>query len=422
LQRANGFEATVQPGLEQDAEFEDTAAEWIDVDGDNDMDLYVGSGGNHVAPRTRFLQDRIYINDGSGNLTLSPGALPLNGFNTSVVIGVDIDEDGDTDIIALSRNIPFNYGTDPRSFVFENDGNGTFKDVTQEKAPRLRYPGLITDATLADITGDGSNELILVGEWMAPKVFSITPNGILPIETALNEYAGWWSSVHSSDLDGDGDSDLVIGNIGENFYLSASDDAPLKLWISDFDGNGDVENIISRRIDGKDVPVPLKRELTEQLASLKKQNLKHADFAKRSIQDLFTAEQLRNTAVKEISIMSSVVAWNEGNGKFDIQKLPPQAQFTCICGIECSDINGDNITDILLVGNDYGFAPQFGRLDAVSGYTLLGTKDRKFTNVQPGLEFTGQGRDIQAIDIAQTRHYIVAVNNERPVIFKLRED
>jgi hypothetical protein len=120
--------------------------------------------------------------------------------------------------------------------------------------------------------------------------------------------------------------------------------------------------------------------------------------------------------------MSTVIAWNQGGGKFEIVTLPPEAQFTCICGITCDDVNGDGITDILLVGNDYGFAPQFGRLDAVSGYTLLGDGKGNYRSISGGLDFNGQGRAIDRIGIGNTPHFIVAVNNEQPVIFKITED
>ena len=70
---------------------------------------------------------------------------------------------------------------------------------------------------------------------------------------------GWWQSVAAADLDQDGYDDLVLGNMGENFYLRPDSTHPVKLWINDFDGNGNVEKVFTRTINDRDVPVFLKR-------------------------------------------------------------------------------------------------------------------------------------------------------------------
>ena len=92
------------------------------------------------------------------------------------------------------------------------------------------------------------------------------------------------SAMSVGDFDGDGRQDIVLGNIGENFYLQPDLQNPVKLWINDFNNNGTNDKILTRTVDGQDKPVFLKHEIQEQIPSLKKQNLKHADYAKKSMQ------------------------------------------------------------------------------------------------------------------------------------------
>ena len=202
---------------------------------------------------------------------------------------------------------------------------------------------------------------------MAPVIFSYNGIGFEKVESNLSEYEGWWYAIESDDFDQDGDEDLVLGNLGENFYLKASKDAPLKLWVNDFDQNNQADKIITRTIDGKDMPVALKRDLTEQISSLKKQSLKHVDYANKSIQDLFPAELLANSLVRQANFLKTVIAKNNGDGKFEIVVLAPEVQLSCINDALFTDLNDDGYSDLVMGGNNYDLLPQFSRLDASFG-------------------------------------------------------
>ena len=225
-------------------------------------------------------------------------------------------------------------------------------------------------------------------------------------------------------MDGDGDNDLVLGNYGENFYLKPGENNPVKLWVNDFDFNGIPDKIFSRRVDGKDVTVFLKKDFTDALPSLKKEILKHHAFAGKTIQSLFRPELLKTASVKTFNYSKSCIAYNEGNGNFKIIELPFIAQLSSINSILCKDINQDGKADLIFGGNITNCLPQFGRLDANYGTVLINSGNREFTEMpssQTGISITGMVRDIVMIGGNNNNYLLFLRNNDYPVLYKLRE-
>ena len=421
MQTPKGFEQRPQKVFSAFAEFEDGPVLFVDCDNDGDLDLFVGTAGNNRAPSSREMQNRLYFNDGKGNFEIRTGALPLNEGNTSVVIANDWDRDGDKDLFVGSRNISANYGPSPASYLLVNDGKGKFTDVAATDNEDIAHVGLVTSAVWVDLIGDGNEELVIAGEWMAPRVFKFNGKKFTEEKTTMASLHGWWQSIAYADLDKDGDQDLVLGNIGENFYLSPDSANPVKLWVKDFDGNRSIDKIITRTFEGKDKTVFLKRELTDQLPTLKKENLKHADFANKSIEQLFSPDVLKDALVRTFDYPSSCIAINEGGGKFTIRKLPVQVQLSSLNALFITDINSDGYPDIIGGGNNFGFIPQFGRLDASSGHVLLNNGKGGFNWIprnRTGMEVSGQIRDIKAIQTPSGTRFLVLQNDQFPVLFK----
>jgi hypothetical protein len=341
--------------------------------------------------------------------------------NISVAAANDFDGDGDVDLFVGASNVPYNYGVSPDSYLYVNDGKGHFTDIAKTRNPDIAHIGMVTGAVWANLTEDKQKELIIVGEWMAPRIFSYTGDRFNEVKTDLGDLFGWWKTVSAADMDGDGDLDLALGNIGENFYLHPNRQSPVRMWINDFDQNGSIEKIITHTIEGKDMPVFLKREMTDQLPSLKKQNLQHREFAKKSIQELFDAELIGKATVKQINYTASCIAVNEGNGKFTIQELPAPAQFSCVNTIKCTDINQDGKTDLILGGNEFGFQPQFGRLDACAVTVLLNTGNvgalKSLDTRESGLRLEGAVRDIVEIKGAKNNYLIILQNDSYPALY-----
>lgn len=424
VQQAGKLVPKPNKDFEVAAFFEDTAVAFFDADGDGDQDLIVGTGGNESNPDERLYINRLYVNDGKGNFTFNNKALPFNGMNTSCLAIYDYDQDGDLDIFVGTRSQPKKYGLTPQQQILQNDGKGIFKNVTKTVAKELEYAGMVRAAIWEDLDGDQSKELILVGDWMSPKIFKITNNVFLELKSGLENYHGFWGAVKSVDIDNDGDKDLVLGNIGENFALKASKEQPLKLWVGDLDDNQLLDKVLTKTYNGKDVPVFLKREMMEQFPKLKSQNLKHEEYAKRSIQDLFDSQALSKSQVTTVNTFKSAYAINDGKGNFTIKQLPISTQISCINAIETMDINQDGYNDIILAGNFVGFIPQFTRLDACRGVVLINDKKGGFVtqrNIDTGFVTEGEVRDLKFMELGQKPYLISFSNNRKPQFFTISQ-
>lgn len=419
-----GFVKNDQPLFHQFPDFEDATALFFDADKDGDLDLYIGAGGNTNPPLSRQLQHRLYKNDGKGNFSLDAKAFPVNGANIAVAVANDFDGDGDMDLFVGGRSVPHDYGMNPQSYLYVNDGNGHFTDATKTICQQLVKLGMITGAVWADVTGDAKKELIVVGEWMTPYIFTYANGKFSSVKTELSNLSGMWQTVATADVNGDGKQDILLGNIGENFYLRPTADKPVKLFINDFNQNGNVDKILTYSINGKDMPVFLKREFADQIPIIKKQNLRHEEYAKKSIQELFSQELMKKSLVKQFNYSSSTVAVNEGNGKFTIQKMPSMIQLSSVNAIHSVDVNKDGIQDLVLGGNLYHFLPQFERLDASFGDVLINDGKGQFTWVpqkNSGLNVVGEVRDIVSLKSKNDSSLLFLRNNDYPVMYKLHK-
>ncbi|MBA2245839.1 MAG: VCBS repeat-containing protein [Gemmatimonadetes bacterium] len=422
-QRDGRFVSTSQAVLQQDSVSEDLGAVFFDATGNGHLDLYVVSGGSEFSDLASPLQDRLYLNDGRGNFRKAEDHLPTMMTSGSRVVALDFDGDGHTDLFVGGRVAPGRYGLDPASVLLRNDGRGRFTDVTAQVAPDLARIGMVTDALWQDVDGDGRPDLVVVGEWMPIAIFRNMGRGKLERMDVpgLEKSHGWWNRIVAGDFTGDGRVDFVVGNLGLNTRLRAAADEPATMYVKDFNRNGFVEQIVSYYNNGASYPLVLRDDLIKSLSFLKTRFLKYADYAERSATDIFTPEALADAVLKEAHTFATTLVRNNGDGSFTLVPLPTEAQFAPVYGILASDLDGDGKLDLLLAGNFDGVKPEIGRMSASYGLFLRGDGKGNFAPVraaQSGFLVPGQARDIQRIRTQEGELYVVARNNDRPLVFR----
>jgi hypothetical protein len=415
---AGTFTLKGNQSLSNDGEFESTCGALFDQDGDGDLDLMIGSGGNEIEKDRGFYQLRLYKNDGNGNFTKDLNSLPPVVGNFSTLEAEDYDQDGSVDIFLGARSVPGNYGLPPRSYLLRNV-NGTFIDKAPEAIGNI---GMVTDASWTDVDGDGDADLVVVGDWMPVSVF-LNDNGKFEHTSEIANSSGWWTRIEAADLDADGDQDFVLGNWGLNTKFKASPEKPLTMYVNDFDQNGKSEFILNwyPPRDQQEYPFASKMDLTRQLPGLRKVILKYEDYAYKTYDSLFNPEIRERSIAYTGERLESSILWNNGDGTFDLSSLPLEAQIAPVYGIMADDLDGDGHQDIWMGGNFYALKPQVGRCDASRGVFLKGSGDGSFEFVDPrkaGIYITGEVRDAKVFNTKSGKKLLVARNNDSMLQFE----
>ena len=328
------------------------------------------------------------------------------------------------DLFVGGRHVPFSYGLLPRSYLWRNDsdkGGVRFTDVTATVNSRLENPGMVTSALWTDFNGDSWPDLIIAGEWMPIMMFENQKGTLVEHEfPELNNSNGWWTSVFSADIDGDGDDDYLVGNAGTNLQFRASVEEPVQLFAGDFNEDGTIDPILCYYIQGKSYPMASRDELLDQMTSLRKKFIKYADYADATINDIAPAGLLEKAYRLEAYRLESV--WIENTGSdFEIHALPDVAQFSAINGFLFEDFDGDGVREVLAAGNFFPYKPQLGRCDASTGVILrYDGHGGLITDVQSNVWLTGDIRDVDLVCASSgARMVIVSRNNDRAGVFKV---
>ena len=199
-----------------------------DVDADGDLDVVLADWGDN-SPLGSGGRAALWLNDGSGvfsDATAIQMPETLLRFSWDIEL-LDIDNDWDLDL-ALSCKIC------PTSLLFENDGSGTFADVTDG-----RMPAFTNNYEFApiDLDGDGFLDLVTIND--GPDTGSGLTEHVLRNDGEggfVDATAEWWPAeanigwddnvVVALDIESDGDADFIIGSL----------DGPDRLLINDGTG------------------------------------------------------------------------------------------------------------------------------------------------------------------------------------------
>jgi enediyne biosynthesis protein E4 len=423
-QNADGsFKAVSQAVFDTYKNYEDNGAVFFDADKDGDQDLLVSSGGPEASSDQAW-QIRLFINDGKGKFSNETvERLPVLKDLCMRMSVQDYDNDGDLDIFAGGRIVPQKWPLTPRSVVLRNN-NGKFEDVTEQIGGDFARCGMVTDMLWQDLNGDQKPELVVAGEWMPVSVFAWT-DGKLRNMTAnygLDKTNGLWNRLVAADLDGDGDQDLVAGNLGLNTRFTASETAPFHVFAADFDKNATLDPMVAQEDKGRMVPLMQKEVVLKQMPILKKKFLYSRDYAAATLQDLFAAKDLETA--QHLLCYELQSCWFENKqGQLIKHVLPVAAQVSTVQGMIARDFDQDGALDLLLAGNKYGFEVETNQADASVGVFLKGDGKGGFQRVdnrKTGFWAPWEARDMALLRGSGGKNLVVVSNNNRALqVFKV---
>jgi enediyne biosynthesis protein E4 len=391
---------------------------FFDADQDGDNDLYVVSGGGELPENASRYQDRLYLNDGKGNF--SKGLLPKTRSSGSCVAAYDVDGDGDLDLFRGGQVVAGAYPKSPKNYLLIND-QGRFTDNTDAIAPGLSEVGMVNSAVWVDLNGDKKSELVIAGEWMPIKVYQYKEGRLVNVsdEYGLQNTEGWWNKIVADDLDGDGDMDLMAGNLGENYKFKTSLDKPFQVFAKDFDNNGTNDIFLARYYqENLLVPIRGKECTSQQMPSIAQKFPTYLSFAQSDINGIL-GKDIENAMNYKAYLFSSVMLINE-NGKLKIKRLPTEAQLSTINGIIVKDFDNDGQKDILMAGNKFDVEVETTAADASPGVFLKGLGNLEFKSLkhfESGFSVPYNVKDIQLITVKGKPVILVSVNNERLRVF-----
>lgn len=402
------FQEIPSPSLAADSTFEDTYALWLDVNGDKTLDLIVASGGNEYYGKTGWLSPRVYLNNGKGQLTKKGDAFQQIFLTASVIVPWDADNDGQPELFVGARGEAWAYGEIPTSYLLKNDGTGRFRDVTQQLAPELRKVGLVKDAKVVKLNKNNPASLLLALEWDGIVAFEPTKNKKEIKKNYLTERKGWWNFIYATDLNQDGNIDLLLGNLGKNSRLKASLDKPIRMYVDDYDENGRIEQILTYHLQDREVLFADKREIEKQLPYVKKAFTYAKDFSEADFKSILGDGKIANATLFSADFLENAWLKNDGKGSFQLEVLPAEWQHTSFHAAAQVKAN-----QWLMGGNFYDCNIQMGLYDADYGSVLQIDKNKKMTKNRIGqLQIQGQIRGIYPITIQGKKSFILAKNND----------
>ncbi|UXX81048.1 VCBS repeat-containing protein [Reichenbachiella carrageenanivorans] len=401
---------------------EDLDALFVDLDQDGDLDLYVVSGGNELRSTDKRLKDRLYLNDGQGHFSNHSNLLPDLFESGGKVVAFDYDQDGDQDLFLGTRLIPGQYPTPASSYLLENQiekGSLAFENVTENRAPAFKDLGMVTDAVSTDFDQDGDLDLVVTGEWMPISFFENQKGRFVPRtdDFGFGDSRGWWFSIEAADMDGDGDDDYLVGNLGENYKYHASPESTFDIYANDYDDNGQIDIVLSYYQNGTQLPVRGRQCSSEQVPAIKERFKDYTSFADATLVDIYSASMLAQSLHYEVGSFASIYLENVGEGKFKKHELPKEAQMMPINDYIIQDFNNDGNLDVVLAGNLFASEVETPRADAGRGLLMYGDGQGSFQPQPYHRSGINWANDVKKLAMANTEKgkIIFVANNQGPV-------
>ena len=230
----------------------------------------------------------------------------------------------------------------------------------------------------------------------------------------MAETVGWWSAISAADLDGDGDTDFVLGNLGLNYKYKATYENPFCLYYNDFDGSGTKDIVLGYYNDEKLFPLRGRECSSQQIPSIKQKFPNYHTFASATLSEVYGENLLRKSSSFQATQFASCWLKNLGGGEFQLEELPVEAQVSSVNDILIRDMDGDTHLDVLLAGNFYASEVETPRNDASVGLFLKGDGKGNYAPVSPaesGLYLPYDVKDLEEISTAHGQLILAACNH-----------
>ncbi len=407
LQKNGVFEFYHDPVIEADSLYENVSAVILDINQDGFNDLLVGNGGNRIQPSLQFLKDGLYLGSADG-FQKQPWTEEM--VNTSIVTA---SSKGDF-VFVGNHSKPLDFGNSTASYVISTSK----VDPTQNRQEIL-VDGMITDVLWSDIDADGDEDLLIIGEWMAPVIMENNNGTFQKTSSGVPKVSGLWQTVEAFDIDHDGDTDYILGNWGLNSKLKATNKHPIRMYYADFDANGTSETVVALEKNGAYYPLLGLNELAEQLVYLRKKFVSYTEFAGKTMEEVFGAEALEKAKQFQVNTLASGYLRND-QGRFSWHAFPAELQVAPIKAFTSFSEENNNI--VLAGGNYFGVIPFHGRFDSFSGSVIRSEKEQESVTAY-GLDFYQKSvRHLKTITITNKTHLLVVYNNETSQVYELDEN
>jgi len=414
----------LQPGLPRSLNRTGPALANADIDGDGDQDLLIAG--------TRL---SILLNNGNGVFTGSPSSLPIGG--TGVVVfgegqaqqllhlsepptlytiangqlrlakrlafdGVpscaatfDADGDGDTDLFIGGGSTAGQFPVAAPSQLFINHG-GEFTGV------RLGEVGLVSGCAAGDMDGDGDTDLVLACEWGSVKLLLNNGGKFTDASAAwgLAKFTGLWHDVAVADFDGDGKPDIAASNAGHNTAYELYP-MPVRLFYGDANGDGVME-LVEAFAETKTKlwkPIRTLEVFSKTFPHVRGTITRNKTFASASLRQII-GPAFGDINSLEITNLSSAVFFNK-TGRFEMRALPDASQLSPAFDLCSGDFDGDGAVDLFLAQNAFGVPERASRYDSGRGLLLRGDGTGNFASVpafESGIAVYGEQRGVVAAD------------------------
>jgi len=321
---------------------------------------------------------------------IAPSSIPSDAAATGPLASADVDGDGLLDLLVGARTKAGRYPETAPTLLLPGTRTGWGPPQTLTDSAR------VSGAVFTDLDADGDSDLVLAGDWDSLRLFR-NDGGRLIEATAgsgLESWKGFWNGVTAGDFDGDGRMDLVASNWGRNWRIDQTGGpagatpatgrpAPVRLVSGEFSEPGRVLTLLASAdpATGRQTPWRAWSALAKAIPSLVERVSSHRDFAARDVTDLLGPLAARAASV-EADTFDSMVFLNRG-GRFEAVPLPIEAQLAPAFGLSVADFDGDGQEDLFLAQNFFGVDAETSRQDAGTGLVLLGDGRGRFRSLPP---------------------------------------